>query len=128
MRVAFRVPGQCLSGKNHVQMTRTGRRYPLARWAAWRDEIVRHVQAVMAAHGGPFPVTAPCRCLLIFTHADRRRRDIPGLMDALYHVFERAGLIADDSLFVEGSQTTGVHIDPLHAGVEVLIETLSNGL
>lgn len=31
------ISGQILGGKNHIMITRTGHRYPVASWAKWRE-------------------------------------------------------------------------------------------
>jgi len=127
MILTFWLQGQCLSGKNNMRVDpRTGRHYPQARWATWRDEAVRQVRTYL--HGLPkadrdmLPLTVPCQCSLTYYHADRRRRDLPGLRDALYHVFERAGVVKDDSLFVAEEGDTGT-IRPSEPCVQVRIET-----
>lgn len=92
--------------------TRSGRRCPTQGWAAWRTAMVREVVAYVGslspADRARLPIDVPCKCTLVYYHGDRRRRDLPGMRDALYHVFERAGLVQDDSLFVAEEGATGV--------------------
>lgn len=118
MLLTFNLKGQCLSGKNHKQITRSGHCYPLPRWAKWRDEMILQIRRP------PKPITELLKATLVFTHADKRRRDIPGMMDALWHVLERAGVIADDSQIVAGEWQTNLPPCKDLAGVTIKLETL----
>ena len=128
MTLTFTLHGQVLSGKNHMQIGRDGRHYPTKRWAAWRDEAVSSIQIDFRMQGNWDGITnavaIPCKATIIFTHADRRRRDVAGLIDALSHVLERAGVIKDDSLLVDWDIHTVPEPNKAKAGVEIRIETL----
>ena len=123
MILTFTLPGQVKAGKNHVQVGRGGHRYPLPAWAAWRNEMVIRIRAVMSMYKIKYPITVPCKCTLVYTMANRHKRDLPGLRDSLYHCFEKAGLIADDSLFVAEAGDVRVLVSKEHAGVWIQIET-----
>lgn len=42
----------------------------------------------------------PCELEVKYWKGDERRRDVSGMLDALFHCFEKAGIVADDKLFV----------------------------
>ena len=95
--MTIRLIGQVKSGKNHLMITASGHRYPLKAWADWRDYAV--MAAKHQAQGRRFEV--PVVATFYLWCQDKRRRDIPGLEDAIYHVLERSGILKDDSLVVE---------------------------
>ncbi len=88
------ISGQLKSGKNHMQIGRNGRHYPLPAWAIWRDGIVLRLRT---QRRGMF-FDSPCFVNVKYWRSDNRRRDVPGMMDAICHCLERAGIVKDDSL------------------------------
>ncbi len=82
---------QIPSGKNAVQVTRTGQRYPKKRFKVWMNEAMGQI---------PYPVTefaGPVCMIVDYVPGDHIRRDVPGLLDALCHLIEKVGLVADDA-------------------------------
>src|SRR2546428_9640902 len=108
-RLVFRLLGQALSGKNHLQTTRYGRRYPTKAFAAWRDDMVIQLrqQHREARAQGVLPLRGPVALTAVFHHGDHRVRDLPGLLDALCHVLERATVVADDGQIHAATLMTG---------------------
>ena len=49
---------------------------------------------------GKVQFSEPAGVLVQYWASDRRRRDVPGLADALCHILERAAIVVDDSLLV----------------------------
>ena len=80
-----------------MQVSKTGHHYPKKAWADWRDAAVIHAR--YQAGGKTF--TTPVSMTAYFWLADRRRRDLTGLEDSIFHLLERAGILKDDSLIVE---------------------------
>jgi Holliday junction resolvase RusA-like endonuclease len=92
--IEFHLPGQLPSGKNAVQITRTGRRYPGDRFKKWRQEMF----LMMGSQNVPVPLLAkPLFMEVVYTPSDKRRRDVPGMVDAILHLLEKWGLVADDA-------------------------------
>ena len=91
MTVSFTMHGRMKSGKNHVQITRTGRRYPNKSFAIWRDEMLRQINYKGKPLQGRVGLSA------WYTPGDRLRRDAPGILDALLHLLEKAGILTDDA-------------------------------
>lgn len=93
----FSLTGQMPSGKNSVVVRRDGKRFPSRRFSLWRDAALAEV----ARHKVPLrPIEGPCHVTVWYTRGDDRRRDVPGMMDALCHLMERADIVRDDSLLV----------------------------
>lgn len=112
--------GQLPSGKNQVLINpRSGRHYPNARFVAWRDVALREV--MLQRQRDWRPACVPCEVRVIYTPGDRRRRDVAGIMDAICHLMERGGIVADDSLFNKWVWfTTEVDKDRPGAIIEVI--------
>lgn len=86
--------GQIRGGKNNMGVTRTGRHYPKPEWAAWRD---KQLFSAKLQFDGP-AISEPCAATVLYWAGDRKRRDVPAIIDAIWHVLEKAGLVEDDSL------------------------------
>lgn len=88
--------GQILGGKNNIIVTRTGKRFPNAKWAKWRNEQVNVIKAQLPKDF--VTINAPVDIRLDYVTGDHRRRDMPAVVDAIFHVLEKAGVVADDTL------------------------------
>jgi Holliday junction resolvase RusA-like endonuclease len=82
-----------------VRITRTGRRYPTARFVQWRASAYYQVRAQLIKQQAwrEWPRHAPMALTVYYRPRDRRRRDVPGMLDALLHLLERAEVIQDDA-------------------------------
>ena len=90
------ITGQIRGGKNHVNITCKGKRYPDKVWAAWRDRAVAEVRQQLPK--GWQAITEPVYVNLEYVAGDNRRRDMPAIVDAIWHVLEKAGVVEDDTL------------------------------
>ncbi len=86
--------GPIKCGKNNVIVTRTGHRFPRKSFAVWRDDAVRQVKSQLKPDFKP--ISSPTRVRMDYWAADARRRDQPAVIDAIFHVLERAGVVTDD--------------------------------
>lgn len=106
--------GQIRGGKNNVQITRTGHRYPNASFAKWRDEAVAQIHAMFINATrrcgktnlvnimlSELPYLTRCEAIIDYTPGDLKVRDVPAMMDALWSVLVKAGVLADDGLIRE---------------------------
>ena len=91
----YTITGQIRGGKNNLTVTRTGHRFPNAKWAKWRDVAVKEI---VAQRQGRAQFTEPVNVRLDYYAEDRRRRDMPAIVDAIFHVLEKAGVVKDDTL------------------------------
>lgn len=90
----FTIDGTIPGGKNNINITRSGHRYPNKKWAMWRDQVVSEI---MSLFPGQTPKKGRFRLFARYWANDARRRDVPAMIDSLFHVFEKAGLVEDDS-------------------------------
>jgi Holliday junction resolvase RusA-like endonuclease len=101
MRVV--ITGQIRGGKNNMIVTRTGRHFPKPEWAKWRDAAVMQVKTQLTLGFKTF--TEPVNMQLDYFHGDKRRRDMPAILDSIFHVLEKAGVVADDTLIWVGQSS-----------------------
>ena len=93
MKQQIRFTGQIKGGKNNMLVLRNGMHIPKKPFKDWRDNAVIEVKAQkIPLHD------VPCSVDILYTAGDRRRRDVPAILDAIFHVLERAGVVKDDSL------------------------------
>ena len=101
--------GQIRGGKNNVQITRTGHRYPLPAFEKWRNEAVAQIHRQIATSirrsgktmmtmAATEPFLTRCEASIDYTPGDLKVRDVPAMMDALWSVLVKAGVLADDGL------------------------------
>lgn len=90
-RLTITLLGQLKSGKNRVLITRTGHRYPPKAFKDWREEMLSQIPPVR------WPFEGPVHMAVDYVPGDKIRRDVPGMLDALCHVIEKAGIVLDDA-------------------------------
>ena len=93
--IRFVLTGQIPSGKNAVIVTRSGHRFPAKRFKLWREDAFRQLDAQIPNIKVPAewnPHIAIC-----YTPSDNRRRDVPGMIDALFHLLEKYQTVDDDA-------------------------------
>lgn len=102
--VEMKIYGQCPSGKNAVKITRTGHRYPSQRFIEWRRSAMKQLeeQGVKA-----YKIDKPCNIKIDYYSGDRRRRDAPGIVDAIYHLLDKKQFnVVEDDTFLGGDGCT----------------------
>lgn len=95
-RLVLRLTGQVRGGKNGMGVTRTGRHYAKPTFARWRDDAVRQIRCQLPS--GWKPIDVPCNVRLDYVAGDKRRRDMPAVLDAIFHALEKAEFCVDDTL------------------------------
>jgi len=93
MRIVLK--GQVRGGKNNMGVTRTGIHYPKPEFVLWRANMMAQVESQRPT-GFKAIDNAGFHWDFCYTPSDKRRRDIPALLDAVYHVLERTKIITDD--------------------------------
>lgn len=114
----FVIVGQIMGGKNNIIITRTGRRFPAPKWAKWRDEAVRGIQEQKSARFKM--ITDPVNIRLTYVAGDKRRRDMPAIIDAIFHVLEKASIVADDNLIWVTESSRSYDKDSPGATIEII--------
>lgn len=99
-------------------MSRRGRHYPNPEWAAWRDDVVSELSMM---HGDLFDT--PVRMKVVYTPNDLKRRDMPAMLDSIFHIMEKAGLIKDDFL-VKDLTWVSWPKDTENSGASIFIEEI----
>lgn len=112
----FSLTMQIPSGKNAVQITSSGHRYPKKRFKAWRDEAISQIGDAVSFDG-------PVSLIVDYTPGDAIRRDVPGLLDALCHLIEKIGIVANDAQ-VKCVQWTTFPVEPKKPRCHVAINPL----
>lgn len=111
----LRLTGQVRGGKNAMGITRTGRHYARTPFKIWRDAAVSGIQRQLPT--GWIPIAGPVSVRLDYVAGDQRRRDMPAILDAIWHVLEKAGVVTDDTLLWV-TQSARSH-DPKNAGATI---------
>lgn len=93
----FKILGSIPSGKNSVIVTRTGKRFPSKRFVEWRAKAVDQLSAQLPKDFAAIKGT--CSVKLYYWAPDLRKRDVPGIIDSIWHVLERLEIIENDYLF-----------------------------
>jgi Holliday junction resolvase RusA-like endonuclease len=96
MRRRFIITGQVRGGKNAIRTTRQGHRYPSKVFEKWSTQAVAEVREQDQFHN---TLTIPLGVSFDYTPGDARIRDIPAIIDAVFHVLERAEIVASDNQF-----------------------------
>ena len=119
------LPGPVKGGKNSIGITRTGMRYPKKAFVEWRNRSAWYVLAAKRLLiGKTFPILVPVRATIHYYPPDRRRRDVPALIDGLWHLLEHkdCGIVADDALIEDVYFVTHRDAPKENAGVTVTME------
>ena len=100
--ITITIKSQVRGGKNNMLVLRNGMHIPSKKFKAWRDDAVNQVIDQIYRYEtttGSFEmITEPCSANVSYVAGDRRRRDMPAIIDAVWHVLERAEIVKDDCL------------------------------
>ncbi len=94
--LVLRINGQIRGGKNNMIVTRDGKHVANKDWARWRDSAVLAVQLQLPPDWRPITEAAPI--MLDYVASSHQRRDQPAILDSIFHVLEKAGVVKDDTL------------------------------
>lgn len=119
--IEFNLLGQIPSGKNAIKITRAGHRYPSKRFSKWR-ELVRFMVPEVPQ---PLDKQHELSITIIYYAGNLIRRDVPGMIDALFHLFEYCGLVEDDARFKNVTWVDG-GLDRARPRCEIQIQERKN--
>ena len=94
--LSITIPGQIKGGKNNMIVTRSGKHFPKKDWEQWRNRTVAIIKSQLPNDWNP--ISEPCLMSLDYVAGDKRRRDMPAIVDSIFHCLEKAGVVADDAL------------------------------
>lgn len=105
-----------------MKITRSGHHYANPKWAAWRDQVVSELRETLELERRPEAlILTDCRMVVHYWAGDLRRRDVPAMLDSIFHCLEKVAIVKDDSLIK--SVFWQYHgLDRENARAEVLIE------
>ena len=113
--------GQVCGGKNNFGINpKTGKHYPKKNFKRWRTDVINQLIDANQVFTKP-KFTKPCSFYIEYTAADRRKRDITAILDALWHVFERVNIVKDDSL-LEDCEGFKKFYDKENPGVKITLK------
>jgi len=118
--ITFALSGALPSGKNQVGIdTRGGRvrRFPNKRFERWRQEAA--ITLLTQVRVDEKPLRGPLVARIMYNPGDRITRDLPGMMDALWHLAEYCGLVENDGQIRECYWTEGQRIRVPHVQVSL---------
>lgn len=121
--------GQCTSGKNAVIVTRTGHRFPSKRFIDWRRDAMEQIKPQLDALDIDMPLDHPVSVDIEYTAKDRIKRDVPGIIDALWHLLEKGGVVKDDTFlggWGEGITFKNNGVNKNNTGVVIRIKGETN--
>lgn len=113
----FTLLGQLPGGKNAIGIRRDGHHYPNKRFDSWRTAALPSIPHV------EMPNT-PLALSVRYWKGDLRRRDMTGALDAIFNLFESAGLIKDDKL-IESLIWTPMGLDRINPRSEIKISVIN---
>ena len=126
--------GQLPSGKNQIGLrweddpsetlgeVRLQRlvKHPNRRFSQWRDDALKQLQPQLAEWRKSLPIVTPVMLYIFYWPKDRRIRDRSGMLDALFHLLERSGIVADDGL-IEDPLWRTMPLDKKHPRVVIVL-------
>ncbi len=137
--VHLRMTGQLPSGKNRmgirmdlepvlnddgkiVELPKV-RRHSRQRFAGWRDARLKELLPQLHQWSGIMPLRVPMMLYVWYWPSDRRIRDRSGMLDAIFHVLERAGIVSNDGLIEDPIWRT-MELDRRSPRVELVLRPL----
>lgn len=121
MRYKLFLPGITKSGKNGIQINpKTFAHYPKKSFVDWRNAMSKAI-ALQKDTLPAAPITEEVHVSIWYSKGDNVRRDMPGIMDAIWHVLERSGILADDTQVKTLTWHKAPETEP--AGVWLIINT-----
>jgi Holliday junction resolvase RusA-like endonuclease len=116
--------GQPRGGKNNYIVLRNGMHVPRANFKKWRDDALSQIKRQIM--GKTFSEStdiskSPIKATIWYWKGDLRRRDVPAIEDAIFHVLERSGIVADDCL-IEDVDFKNMGLSRENPKVEIRLE------
>ena len=97
MIIELRINGPIKGGKNNIVITKQGRRFPSKKWVEWREQAINQIKPQIP-NGFQAIDNIGYKWEFVYTPEDNRRRDLPAILDAIFHVLEKLNIVVDDCL------------------------------
>lgn len=94
--LSLTIKGQIRGGKNNMGVTKSGIHYPHPKFVAWRKYVMDQL-SIQVENFTPID-NINYKWQFIYTPEDNRRRDLPAILDAVFHVLEKMKIVVDDCL------------------------------
>jgi len=91
--------GQARGTKNHIQITKEGRRYPTKLFQAWSTYAMLQIWDQLGYAHEIRPYDEPLAIVIDYWPGDGRIRDAPAIQEGIFHVLEGSGVVANDKWF-----------------------------
>lgn len=137
-RLTIRLTGKLKSGKNGMRVHPvTGVHYPTPEFKLWRAGVESQIrrqlvdvprvvyQRAYRVRGRtglkelvPVVFAEPVSAVVRYTPGDLLSRDVPGMVDALWHVLERVGVVGND-VMIESANFVRMPLDRERPGCEI---------
>lgn len=98
MTFELNIKGQIRGGKNNMGVTKNGFHFPNKKFVEFRNMVVNQIKEQY--HGEP--LDKKYYVAIKYVAGDRRKRDLPMIIDSLWHCLVRAGVFKDDCLDILG--------------------------
>jgi len=118
------IRGQVRGGKNNMGVTRQGFHYPKPEFIKWRNDVMGQLGAQIPQQFKPVD-SIDLKWYFEYTPEDRRRRDLPAILDAVFHCFERAHIVEDDCL-IKNVEFVNYAPDKVNAGLLIQVSDKEN--
>ncbi len=97
--MVFTFTGQIHGGKNNMRITRNGIHYPDPKFEKWRTAQIYSLLTQKKNYINQLPIISDkYHWKFLYIPSDNRRRDVPAILDAVFHCLEKAGIVKDDCL------------------------------
>lgn len=96
------------------------RKHPSQRFVHWREDAQKQLLTQMRNWKSVCPIAVPMMLYVWYWPGDRLARDRSGMLDALFHLFERSGVIANDK-WIEDPVWRTMPMDRTNPRVELVL-------
>lgn len=107
--------GQVRGGKNNMGVTRSGIHYPKPDFVKWRTLTMSQILGQRPMSFKPID-NGNYHWDFQYIPEDNRRRDMPAILDAVFHCLEKAQIVTDDR-WIKNMHYRECHPDKHNAGM-----------
>ena len=94
--VRFDIRGQVRGGKNNMLVLKNGMHIPNKAFVKWKKLVMPQIEEQFKGYS--MITDRNYKWVFRYTPGDLRRRDMPAILDAIFHVFEKCEVVEDDCM------------------------------